>query len=1259
MNIRMIQKVIAILIFVTSASGFHMNIPCRGQEIGNPFIKNLGADIYNAHSQNFAITQDTRGVLYFGNFSGILEYDGEQWRLIPTANISRVSSLSTAGNGTVYVGARGEIGYLSPDPSGNLAFLSLQNLIPPEYRNFSDVLGTYATPRGVYFVTEQFIFFYDFDIIRVTEAGGSVLASFYINDILYCWIKDKGLSRYDHGQPELVVDPHAGEGILEIRAMIPLNDTVLLLGTAGQGLFRLKGRLVEKFSATTGDDLTGIQFRCGIRLQDGTFAFGTERNGIIIVESGGSVRQRIDTKNGLRNDNVACLFRGREGNLWAALNNGLALIALPSPVSYFVEQRGISGGVTGICRVNSTLYVSTYQGLFYYSLPDQVFRSVTGITTGCWAIVPDEDGLLAATSKGVYQVSGITPTLLAGGTFYTLCRSKADPSILYAGQTGSMTVMQKTARQWKIKSTVGGISGEIMEIAEDKDGSVWMNTPVSGLFLYRAGGPELIRRYDTTSGLPFMTGNHLSKLSLGVHLNTRQGLFHFSGKNNVFEVFPLFPEDSVNRNIWLMSTVEDSQGNLWTTNGDEKGITFYRRQQGILSGKVSTPFLPLSDLVVWCIYPEDNGIVWFGGPGGLLRYDPGVATMHSEDFHTLIRKVTIKGDSTIFRGTFYDREGITADQPGEYLTRSIDYSRNSILFEYAAVSVHVRGINEYQYFLEGFDKSWSDWRTENTKEYTNLPKGDYVFHVRSKNVYDRVSDDTVFSFRILTPWYRLWWAYLLYALILGGLIYLLVRLRSRKLLKEKQALEEVIQDRTTEVVRQKEEIEQKSMELSDKNYELERINKTVKSINEEIHVARLTESVLEKMSAIPGVEKALALVRDQASQIYRYKAGFHWDVAKLEGIQYELEEAEDRYLTNAMEIHEDIFIKSEPESLAGAPEFKETGPPRSMVILVIKVEEKVEGILLFINMTRENAFDMRDLGFIKNSKEHIISAFIKTRILEDLQHTLENLKETQKQLIQSEKLASLGQLTAGIAHEIQNPLNFVNNFSSLSIDLTQEMREYIEKEKGNLSPDAVENLEEVIDMLDSNVKKINEHGKRAERIVKGMLQHSRGKSGEFLSTDLNALVEEYVNLSYHGIRAENKEFNATFVKDLDPEVGKVKIVPQDFSRVILNIMNNACYAVFEKGQKKHDGYTPTIWISTQRSDQQIIVRIKDNGTGIPQSIIDKIFNPFFTTKPTGKGTGLGLSMSYDIVTNIHSGKLDVISIEGESTEFIVTIPDVK
>jgi signal transduction histidine kinase len=259
--------------------------------------------------------------------------------------------------------------------------------------------------------------------------------------------------------------------------------------------------------------------------------------------------------------------------------------------------------------------------------------------------------------------------------------------------------------------------------------------------------------------------------------------------------------------------------------------------------------------------------------------------------------------------------------------------------------------------------------------------------------------------------------------------------------------------------------------------------------------------------------------------------------------------------------------------------------------------------------------------------------------------------------VQSEKLASLGQLTAGIAHEIQNPLNFVNNFSSLSIDLTKELKEYIDEIKDIIDKDKFLDIEDVLGMIEGNVQKINDHGKRASSIVKGMLQHSRGRSGEFETVEINTFVEEYVTLAYHGMRAKDSSFNTKITTILDPEAGKMSVVPQDISRVILNIMNNSCFAVAEKAKKVTTPYAPEITISTKRTGNKIEIRIRDNGTGIPQSALEKIFNPFFTTKPTGQGTGLGLSMSFDIITQLHKGRLEVNTEEGEFTEFVISLPD--
>ncbi|UOQ98583.1 ATP-binding protein [Hymenobacter sp. 5317J-9] len=274
-----------------------------------------------------------------------------------------------------------------------------------------------------------------------------------------------------------------------------------------------------------------------------------------------------------------------------------------------------------------------------------------------------------------------------------------------------------------------------------------------------------------------------------------------------------------------------------------------------------------------------------------------------------------------------------------------------------------------------------------------------------------------------------------------------------------------------------------------------------------------------------------------------------------------------------------------------------------------------------------------------------------THQAEELRTALTELKTTQAQLIQSEKMASLGELTAGIAHEIQNPLNFVNNFAEVSAELVTELEEEREKPDRDLELEA-----DLLADLKQNLQKIHQHGGRAASIVRGMLEHSRASSGERVPTDLNALADEYLRLAYHGLRAKDKSFNATLKPDFDPSLPPVEVISQDLGRVLLNLLTNAFYAVKQRQQRGEPGYAPTVSVSTRREGDQVELRVKDNGTGMPESVKAKIFQPFFTTKPTGEGTGLGLSLSYDIVTQGHGGTLAVESREGEGTEFIISLP---
>lgn len=272
---------------------------------------------------------------------------------------------------------------------------------------------------------------------------------------------------------------------------------------------------------------------------------------------------------------------------------------------------------------------------------------------------------------------------------------------------------------------------------------------------------------------------------------------------------------------------------------------------------------------------------------------------------------------------------------------------------------------------------------------------------------------------------------------------------------------------------------------------------------------------------------------------------------------------------------------------------------------------------------------------------------------EELEKALNNLKATQEQLILAEKMASLGELTAGIAHEIQNPLNFVNNFSELNHELLVELEQAADT--GD-----TDEIKEIIQDLKSNEEKIASHGRRAEGIVKSMLQHSRKESGKKESTDINKLADEYLRLSYHGLRAKDKSFNATYKTDFDPDLPQLEVVTQDIGRVLLNLINNAFYAVGgkeakEAAQSRGGEYVPTVTVTTKKLPKKVEIRVIDNGPGIPDEIKDKIFQPFFTTKPTGQGTGLGLSLSYDIVKG-HGGELRLQSDMGKGTEFVISLP---
>jgi C4-dicarboxylate-specific signal transduction histidine kinase len=448
---------------------------------------------------------------------------------------------------------------------------------------------------------------------------------------------------------------------------------------------------------------------------------------------------------------------------------------------------------------------------------------------------------------------------------------------------------------------------------------------------------------------------------------------------------------------------------------------------------------------------------------------------------------------------------------------------------------------------------------------------------------------------------------------------------------------------------QKEEIDANAKELAKQKTDLEQLEEIGKKITSSLSVEGIIGTVYNNVNSLMDAKVFGIGIYDEASKRIEFPATYEngrvlpsysnsiEDKNRLSATCFN--EGKEIVMGNLDEQHKDYMLNI-PNPVVGDQAV-------SLIYLPLMAKGKKLGVIT-VQSFQQNAYSDYHLYMLRNIAIYAAIALENAASYTQLNQSMLHLKETQKQLIQSEKMASLGELTAGIAHEMQNPLNFVNNFSDVNQELIDEMQQ--EMDKGNLNDAKV-----IANDIRENERKINHHGRRADAIVKGMLQHSRKSTGQKESTDINALADEYLRLSYHGLRAKDKSFNATMKTDFDESIEKVNLISQDMGRVLLNLFNNAFYAVAEKKKQLLDGFEPILFVSTKKLDGEVQIRVKDNGNGIPQKALDKIFQPFFTTKPTGEGTGLGLSLSYDIV-KVHEGTLKVKTEEGEFTEFLISLP---
>jgi signal transduction histidine kinase len=783
----------------------------------------------------------------------------------------------------------------------------------------------------------------------------------------------------------------------------------------------------------------------------------------------------------------------------------------------------------------------------------------------------------------------------------------------------------------------------VFGVNEDASGNVWLETLKAGLYQYDPATGQLTH-YDRAQGLPTQLYNRVAIISQGVVVCNEKGIYRFDAARQRFEPYSPFGPATATT-TWLNDLVEDQAGDLWAVNGNKMGITLYRRQ-GNRFVAVPTPFRPVATSPINVVYPDQRGVVWFGGRDGLLRYDERVVKTYNQPFTALLRLVETVNGKVLYAGAATDsaRARVTLPPKG-----------NDISFDFAAATYPVTQELTFQYQLENYDAGWSEWSPASKKEYTNLPAGDYRFRVRARNVYGTVSREAQYAFTVGAPWYTHWWALGLLGLLGAGLLYRLVRWRLHVLVREKQSLESLIEQRTEEVTSQKAELENQSEELAVKNEQLEKIDLIVQSINAEVDFSQLFQNILAQFSIIRNMNSASFLVYHRDEQVFRYHAlRANVDLTHVADACLTLEQAEERYLHNAVEIFEHIYLKKDVRFELLGNSADDLPEPKSLITIVMANQGQIEGFITLENTTRPDAFDQRDLSMISNLKEHLIAAFIKTRLLQNIEHTLHDLKETQGELVRQERLASVGQLTKGIADRILNPINYVKNFTESSNQILADVLDTVTAQRSAFAPDTYQNLLADLQDLRLNATTVLEHSNSTTRILSDMKRLLREKSREFLETDLNSFVDSRLRTAQQELKADYGELGVQVQMELCPTPLRVRLLPFELGEALQVILNNAYYAMQDKSRRAK-GYVPVLTVSTSRLPDQAELHLRDNGKGIAASERAKLFSPFFTTKPTSKGTGLGLFMSKDIV-EAHGGTIELFSQEGEFTELIIRLP---
>lgn len=835
------------------------------KELGLPFINNYPKKTYRASTQNWSVTQNSSGLMYFANNDGLLEFDGKYWELYPMPNKTILRTAKAKGD-TIFAGAFEEFGYFAPAGNGRLAFHSLNHLVPQYFRAFDEIWNIHITSRGVVFQSFRAIFIYHEGKIKVIEPFSSFAQSFLVNGVVYVTDRKRGLMQLTERGLELYLNDPIFQKT-EIRFLQSTGPEQLLLGTSKEGVFTINQRQLEPWNVQVNEKLKTFELFSGTLLNNNFLAFGTVQNGVYITDANGNIYQHLNRSKGLQNNTILSLFEDRHYNLWMGLDNGIDYAEISSPISVFDFNYNLEATYTS-CIFNGRLYAGTNQGLFCIELSNLknssekngTFKLIHGTEGQVWSLNVFDNQLICGHNTGCFVINDLEAVKISDiPGFWTFIRLQNTTDTLIGGTYNGLVILAKKNNRWFVSHEVQGFNESSRSLLQDEDGLIWISHGYKGIYsvslnpaLTRA---ESVTLYKSNKGLPGELPYNLQKIGHEFNVTTPDGIYRYDKKADIFYKKPRL-NDIFSGLPFIDKITGDAAGNYWFFTNTFLGV-IRETERGKYITELS-PFSRINNMLLPSfenIFIQNQNNIYIGSQQGLIHYSPRFADVKKRREDPVILRTVIfsNNDSVIVINNLNSID--FQNKNIQKLKQS--YRFNSVSFKFSSPSFEYPDGTLFAFRLKGYEDNWSEWTNQGSKEYMNLREGNYVFEVKSKNSFYVESVPIQFAFEIKPPLYRSMAARILYTLIfmvvlVGNIIFLRRRIekaRKDEIIKQEKLLaDQTLKYREQALINEKEIVNLRNAalqnEMNHRNREL--ANATLNLV----HKTKILTNLKEQLSTL-------------------------------------------------------------------------------------------------------------------------------------------------------------------------------------------------------------------------------------------------------------------------------------------------------------------------------------------------------------------------------------------------------------------------